>query len=317
MVSDPGRETARRLLEFKAEQHRFEIGGVSVGGQPGVRPTVLIGSIFYHGDKVIVDENRGEFKRDEAERLIRGQEEYSERTGNPCMLDVVGATPEAIQRHLEFVAGVTKMPLLVDGTTADVRLAGLKWVAKAGLAERAVYNSIQPEVTDEELVAIREARVESAIILSYYMKDFTAEGRMKAIRELVPKVREAGIRKLMVDACVLDLATMGQAFGALFSVKDELGLPAGGGVHNAIHMWKGLKDKMGEHAYDLCIGSAVACAVACGADFVLYGPVNGAKHVFPPVAMMDTAYSQLMMERGMKPDPSHPRFHMRTKKSSS
>ncbi|MEE9218034.1 MAG: tetrahydromethanopterin S-methyltransferase subunit H [Acidobacteriota bacterium] len=310
MVSSSGNETVRSLLEFKAEQKRFEIGDITVGGQPGVRPTVLIGTIFYHGHKIIVDEHRGEFRRTEAQKLIRAQEEYSERTGNPCMLDVVGASPEAIQRHLEFAASVTKMPLLIDGTTVDVRLAGLKYVSEAGLAQRAVYNSIQPGIGDEELHAIREAGVESALILSYYMKDFTSRGRMKVIKELVPKAQQAGIRNLMIDTCVLDLATLGQALGAVFSVKDELGLPAGGGVHNAIHMWRGLKGKMGEHAYNLCIGSAVASAVSVGADFALYGPIEGAKHVFPPAAMMDTAFSQLLKERGEKPDQNHPRFRI-------
>jgi tetrahydromethanopterin S-methyltransferase subunit H len=305
------------LLEFDVEQKRFEIGGVPVGGQPGVRSTVLIGSIFHHGHKVTTDEAKGEFRRDEAERLIRGQEEWSERTGNPGMLDVVGATPEALRRHLEFVASVTKMPLLIDGTTPEVRLAGLAYAVEAGLIDRVVYNSVQPEITDEELQAIQDAKLESALILSYYMKDFTARGRSTAVRELLPKMKAAGISKIMVDTCVLDLATLGQALGAMFSIKNEFGLPVGGGVHNAIHMWKGLKSKMGDHAYELCIGSAVACAVTVGADFALYGPVDGAKNIFPPVAMADTALSQLAMERGTKPDKDHPRFRVRTAKPSS
>jgi tetrahydromethanopterin S-methyltransferase subunit H len=310
MAPAPDSELASGLLEFRAEQKRFEIGGVTVGGQPGVRPTVLIGSVFYHGHKINVDEARGEFRRDEAEKIIRAKEELSEKTGNPAMLDVVGATPEAIRRHLEFAASVTRMPLLIDGTTVDVRLAGLKYVAEAGLAQRCVYNTIQPEVTDAELRAIREAGVESAIVLAYYMKDFTARGRFKAVKELLPRVQEAGIRKLMIDTCVMDLATMGQALSAIFQVKDELGLPAGAGVHNAIAVWRGLKGKLGEEARPLCIASAVASAVSVGADFVLYGPAEDARHVFPAAAMIDTVLSQLAMERGKRPEKSHPRYRI-------
>ena len=108
----------------------------------------------------------------------------------------------------------------------------------------------------------------------------------------------------------MDLATLGQACGAIFDIKDELGLPVGGGVHNAVAMWRGLKSKMGEQAYAPCIASAVASAAAIGADFVLYGPIEDAKYVFPPVAMIDTAYSQLVMERGGRPDENHPRFRI-------
>ncbi len=238
------------------------------------------------------------------------QDEYAEKTGNPCMLDVVGATPEAMQRNLAFAARVSKAPLLIDGTTTEVRLAGLRYAAEAGLMDRVVYNSIQPEISDEELRAIEESGVKSAIVLTYYLLDFTAKGRVHAVRELLPKCQQAGVEQLLVDTCVLDLASFGSACGAIFEVKDEFGLPAGGGVHNAIAMWRGLKSKMGEHAYHPCIAAAIASTVAIGGNFVLYGPVEDAKNVFPAVAMMDTALSQLAIERGVRPAEGHPRFRV-------
>jgi tetrahydromethanopterin S-methyltransferase subunit H len=298
------------FLEFSAEQLTFDIGGTRVGGQPGVRPAVLVGTIFYHGQKILIDEDKGQFQRDEAEQLIREQDDFAQRTGNPCMFDVVGATPEAIVRHLEFAAGVTKAPLLIDGTTADVRIAGVKYAAEAGLADRVVYNSIIPDVSDEELRAIQDAGIESAILLTYYLLDFTAAGRVESVRQLLPRLRDAGIYKLMVDCCVLDLATFGQACQAMVDVKNEFGLPVGGGVHNAVALWKGLKTKMGGHAHDACIASASAAAVAVGADFALYGPVEDAKYVFPAVAMIDTGHSQVVMERGGKPVENHPRYRV-------
>ena len=303
-------DNSRGLLDFQVEQKTFEIAGVRIGGLPGVQPTVMIGSIFYHGHKVCKDESSGEFDRAAAEAAIRGQEDFSERTGCPGMLDVVGATPEAIVKHLEFTAGVTEMPLLIDGTTVDVRLAGLEYAVQAGITDRIVYNSIQPEIDDDELAAIQKAGITNAILLTYYMRDFTAVGRLTAVRELLPKIEAAGIRHLIVDACILDLATLGQACSAIFDVKNEFGLPAGGGVHNAVAVWKGLKTKMGEQAEKPCVASANAAAVAVGADFLLYGPVEDAQFVFPAVAMVDTAFSQLAIERGTKPVEGHPRFRI-------
>ena len=304
------KEAARGLLEFEADQKVFDIGGVRIGGEPGVLPTVLIGSIFYHGHSILIDEDKGEFQRDEAEKLIRDNEEFSERTGNPCMLDVVGATPEAMRKHLEFTAGVTDMPLLIDGTTTEVRLAGLQYAVEAGLTDRVVYNSLQPEINDDELNAITKAGVKNAVILAYYLLDFTAKGRVQGVRELRPKAEQAGIVNLIVDTCVLDIATLGQALSAMYDVKNEMGLPAGGGVHNAVATWNGLKSKMGKQAKKPCIASACAAAVATGADFVLYGPVEDAQYVFPAVAMVDTALSQLVMERGGTPAENHPRFRI-------
>jgi tetrahydromethanopterin S-methyltransferase subunit H len=310
MASTERTVEARGLLEFAAEQSTFSIGGIRVGGVPGARPTVLIGSAFYHGHNVLIDEDRGEFNAEEAEKRIRAQDQYAELTGNPCMLDVVGATPEAIQKHLEFAASVTNAPLLIDGTTPDVRLAGLEYAAQAGLTNRIVYNSIQPEIDDEELTAIQNAGVTSAILLTYCMRDFSAKGRVQAVRDLLPKLHEAGIHNLMVDTCVLDLATLGQALSAMFDIKQEFGLPVGGGVHNAVAVWKGLKTKMGKQAEKPCMASALAVSVAVGADFVLYGPVEDAKYAFPAVAMVDTSLSQLIVEKGGRPDKDHPRFRI-------
>lgn len=308
MATSPQTESARGLAEFVADQKSFSVGGITVGGRPGVRPAVLVGSIFYHGHKVIIDENKGEFDRDDAERRIRAKEAFAKKTGNPCMLDVVGATPEAIRRHVEFVAGVTDMPFLVDGTTTEVRQAGMEYAAEAGLMSRVVYNSIQPEVSDAELNMIRELGVETALVLTYYLDDFTAKGRVESVRQLLPKLEDAGVRQVMVDTCVIDLATLGQGCSAMVDIKNEFGLPVGGGVHNAVAMWHGLKEKMGPEAKKPCTASASAAAIMVGADFVLYGPIEDAGIVFPAVAMVDTALSQLAMERGESPPDDHPRY---------
>ena len=70
-------QETKRWLEFRTTPQTFQIGKISVGGQPGVRPAVLIGSMFYHGHKVLIDEDRGEFDRDAAARAIRQHEELS------------------------------------------------------------------------------------------------------------------------------------------------------------------------------------------------------------------------------------------------
>ncbi len=141
MATSPQTESARGLAEFVADQKSFSVGGITVGGRPGVRPAVLVGSIFYHGHKVIIDENKGEFDRDDAERRIRAKEAFAKKTGNPCMLDVVGATPEAIRRHVEFVAGVTDMPFLVDGTTTEVRQAGMEIIPEFHILQNPLIQS--------------------------------------------------------------------------------------------------------------------------------------------------------------------------------
>jgi len=298
------------LWRFEREQKAFEVGGVRIGGDPGTRPTVLVGSIFYRGHGIVTDELRGEFDRREAEALIKTQEEFSDRTGNPCMLDVVGASSEALVKALDFAAGASSCPLLMDGVSPPIRVDALGYVEEAGLSGRVVYNCITPEYKPPELEALARSSVDCAVLLAYNTRDFTTRGRLEAIRGLIPPILEAGVGKILVDTCVLDIPSLGSACRAILEAKSELGYPAGCGAHNAIGTWRGLRTKMGRQARSP--GMAVACAlpVAAGGDFVLYGPIDEAPSIFPAVALADAAYSQLALEEGRRPDRSHPRFRI-------
>jgi len=298
----------RVMLEFKTEQKRFDIGGVEVGGLPGESPTVLVGTIFYSKQKIVKDERAGEFDREEAEKIINTQQEFSEKTGLPCMIDVVGATPQALRKSIDFVAEISNAPMLLDGISASVRIDALKHVEEVGLTDRVIYNTITPEYRDEELVALKNFGLESVILLTYTPRDLTSRGRIKAARDLIPKLREVGAEKILIDTCTLDIPSLGSSCGAIFDLKSELGYPTGCGAHNAVSTWRGLKGKMGLQARESCVASSAVMAVAFGADFVLYGPIEDAPYVFPSVALADSALAQLTIEKGRMPTVGHPIF---------
>ena len=297
-------------FEYGVEQKVFEIGGVRVGGIPGERPVVLIGSIFYHGHRIVRDERRGEFDREAAEKLLKDQEELSDRTGNPCMVDVVASTGEAMKRYLEFVSDVTDVPILVGGAVASARVEGVKYAKEVGLMDRVVYNSIVPDAKQDELSAIEETGVESAVLLTFSARQFTTASRVEAAKGLLKTAERLGVKKVMVDTCTLDVPSLGMSCKAIRIIKGELGVPVGCGAHNAVSMWRGLKPKFGRRAVKPAVASSCVMAASVGADFILYGPMKEAKIVFPAVAMVDAAYGYLVMESGGRLDRSHPLFRI-------
>lgn len=296
------------MWRFKSEQKVFDIGGVKIGGLPGERPTVLVGSIFYRKHEIVEDERKGEFDRAKAEELIHVQEEFSEKTGNPCMLDVIGATSEALIKFIDFTAGVSSSPLLMDGVSYDVRIDGLRYVDEAGLSERIVYNTITPGFKPKELEALCESSVRSVVLLAYNTKDFTSRGRFMVVKEVIPKLLKVGVEKIIVDTFVLDIPSLGSACKTIYDIKNELGYPSGCGAHNAIGTWRGLRTKMGKQASNPSMATAAVLPVAAGADFVLYGPVEEADYIFPTVALVNAAYAQVSIEKGRRPDTGHPIF---------
>lgn len=294
-------------MRFEREQVTFDIAGVRVGGQPGEWPTVLIGTIFYEGHRVVRDPARGAFDREGAEALIRGQEEMSRLTGNPHMVDVFASTSEALCRYIDFVADVTGAPFLVDSAAPAVRLSGMRHAVEAGLGERAVYNSIDYRVEDGEVEALREMGTRSAVLLAYNPRNAWPEGRVEILedregrRGLLRAAEEAGIRNVLVDTSVLDVPSISLASEAIHLVKSRLGLPAGCAPSNAVTTWKRAKEGLGPHALDVCLASSAVLTQARGADFVLYGPIKYADRVFPACALTDALQAYQGRRQGIKP----------------
>jgi tetrahydromethanopterin S-methyltransferase subunit H len=296
------------MYQFKVEQKIFEVGKVKVGGVPGERPTVLIGSIFYAREKIVFDHRKGEFDKEKAEAYIKTQEEFSDKTGNPHMVDVGGSTNEAIVKFLDFVSKVTDAPILIGGATPSVRIAGLNYVKEVGVKNPIIYNSILPEYKKEELEKIKETEVKTVVLLGFNPKNFTSIGRIQTIKNLLSIVQKAGITQPLIDTAIIDIPSLGLASKALFDLKNELGLPVGCGPHNAIGTWQGLKTKMGFQARYPCVASANALPVIFGADFILYGPIEYANFIFPAVALIDAALAQLRIELKKPVSKTHPIF---------
>ena len=292
-----------------SRQRKFSIGKVSIGGMRGENPTVLVGSIFYHGQRRIdFKEETGHYDHVEAERLIKVQEEFSDKTGLPCMLDVVLSSGRWVSQVIDFVTSVTEAPILLDAPSAEIRVAAVDYVKETGIQEKCVYNSLNPESKPLELEKIRMTKFKAAVLLAYNSRNMTAAGRVEAIEQLLPLAIQSGVEKVLVDACVLDVPTLGSAFKAILDLKNKLGYPTGCGAHNAIDTWRGLKTKMGSQAVRPCAATANTITLAAGADFILYGPIEEAPHVFPAVAMVNAAFAQLLIESGKMPSPSHPIF---------
>ena len=303
------------MRPFKAEQQSFEIGGVKIGGQPGANPTVMIGSMFYKGQKLVSDDKQGIFDKSRAKEVIEDHVALSEKTGLPGMIDLVVSFPDAVKNYIDFVSETTDMPLLIDSTSAESRIAAIKYAAEIGLTDRIVYNSLMPHHEQVELDTLRDLKIDQAVLLAFDDKLSTSAGRIDVIKNdegtaLYDITRAAGINKLMVDTCVLDIPSLGMASLAIYELKDRYGLVCGCGAHNSVATWKGLKKKFGPGLKPL--GNAVSgvVSVMAGADFLLYGPIEEANTTFPMVAMTDAALGQLNFEQTGKFDVKHPLFRI-------
>ena len=300
---------SENMFKFPREQKTWDLCGVEIGGQPGVLPTVMIGSIFYEGSPLVKDERKGEFDKERAREVLEKEEEISQSTGNPRITDIVGSTSEALIRYIDFVSEETNSPFSIDGAVTDARMPATKHVGEVGLADRAIYNSISVKCKEEEIEAIKEAGVESAILLCYNPTRPTIDGRLESLKKILGLAEEAEIKKPLVDPCILDLPDPGPVSKTIYRIKEDYGLPTGCGAHNAVDQWDQRK-KMASRTYALSAAVANVFPIMMGADFALYGPIEKAEDMYTACSLADAyvAYS-MKADEGMGPESkNHPLY---------
>jgi tetrahydromethanopterin S-methyltransferase subunit H len=298
------------VFDFSVKQKTYEISGVSIGGDPGLAPTVMVGSMFYNGHAVVENPAEGVFDRVQAEGQLRKAEEMSEVTGLPTIVDLVAENAVAAGRYLDFMADTTEMPIFLDVVSEGEMVKSIQYAHDHGMLDKVIVNSLNPHTGEEVYQKIKEAECKSAVLLLHSTRYMLSSNKDPLLDELIPKATDAGVENILVDTVVLDIPTLGLATKAIHHIKDVYGYPCGCGAHNAIASWKRLREKYSSSAVTTVIGVTSALPVAAGADFVFYGPIRNADAVYPSVAMIDAAYSQQVMERRIRLERSHPRYRI-------
>ncbi len=295
-----------------------QIGDIILGGYRSDYPTALILSIFHHGDRLVSDHKHGHFDKKRAQRYINRAVKLSKITGNPLILDVLAETPEAMRNYLSYIAETaTGVPFLIDSSAQDARKAGITYVGETGLAGLAIYDAISYHTSSEELEALRDAKIQSAIILAHNPLDIRPQGRLAVLKEdangngLLAKAAQAKITKILIDTVALDLAGLSIATTAMQFIKSEFGYPVGAGSANSVALWH--RSTLISPAAKRYLAPALCTYLQChGANFILAGPLRRAPRFFTAVSVTDAllAYSS---PDGAYPAPipktqNHPRY---------
>ncbi len=296
------------MLKFAQQQRICQIGDVLSGGQPSENPTLLIGSIFYTGHRIVSDFEKGVFDKQKAKALLDREAELSAETGNPRIVDVVGETTQALIKFIEFVATNCQSPILVDSATPKVRMETIEHFANTELVPRLVYNSIDTHYSEEELACIKDCGIKSAVILAFDTSVIRPKDRVKLLEDnLLGAAQRAGVENILIDTGVLDVASISWSTQAIWEIKNALGYPSGCAPANALYTWKRARAK-GSPAFEASGSSVFVLPISWGADFILYGPIAGAPWVYPACATMDAMVAYGGQTVGIRPAKEHPLY---------
>lgn len=317
------------MFRFDKKQEVFEVGGVKFGGQPGEYPTVLVGTMFYNRHKIVTDEDKGVFDKAAADKLWQNIVEMGEVTGNPYVNQIVGETPEAIKKYIDwFVELDDKTPFLIDSSAGEVRAAAAEYVTEIGVAKRAIYNSINASVHADEIAAIADSDINCSIVLAFNATDPSVKGKLEILetggtgqsKGMLEIAKECGITKPLIDVAATPLgAGAGASMRSVVAIKGHLGLPVGGGYHNMASAWDWMKNykkkfETKEEKQAIYMPSDIGTNLVpqvLGSNFQLFGPIENTDKVFPATAMVDIMLAETAKELGLEvKDPNHPIFKL-------
>jgi tetrahydromethanopterin S-methyltransferase subunit H len=268
----------------------IDLGHACIGGAFGARPPLLVGSMFYDRHSIVRDPLRGVFDEPAAAALLDDMQVVAQRYAVPVAVDVVAASAEAMERYLTFVLSRTDLPVFINATEPEARLAGLSAAAEADALRRCVYASLTEDTVAEEIDALRRHPPAGVMILASDIGDLTPEGTIAMIETyFAPLLAEIGVDTPIVDVGVMDPPSIGLALRSIELVRARLGYPAGCAFSNCFPQWSALGE-MGHEWLEVSFAATVATVRAAGADFLHFGLAERAQLAVHAAATAEVFY---------------------------
>ncbi|MGO9612876.1 MAG: tetrahydromethanopterin S-methyltransferase subunit H [Dissulfurispiraceae bacterium] len=284
------------MFKFEKEQKVFSLNKIKIGGQPGENPPLMISSMFHNKDKIVQD-RKGNFDRQRAVEIIKKQEELARLTGIPGMVAMVANSPEEAQLYIDFYLETTDMPFGIDMWVAEQRAKATEYVAKLGVQDKFLYNSITPWDKDikGQVQKLKDLGIKHVVIQAFDDQDQSPAGRVKSLEALL--AQGAGdFETTIVDTSVMNLPSTSFSLIANRLIKEKHGLPCGGAYSNGTHMWGEIKQKWGLDGFKAMDAVVQGMSSVLWSDFNFCGPAVTAPRVFPAVASAHMLLSTLVFD---------------------
>ncbi|MCS7098422.1 MAG: hypothetical protein NZ922_05560 [Candidatus Methanomethyliaceae archaeon] len=266
---------------------------------------LLIGSLFYKGDRKVKDHKRGIVDTKALLREIRKVKRLKERTGISHAVDIIAETPDAMENYLDIISEITEDFIFIGGLNEETRIAGYRKAKELGINQRCGVNSISPFTTDNELEAIKENGIKYAIAQTLDPNAIYPDEKLCLLRNTI--LEKCKNLKIAVDVGVIDFTSIWLAMEAIKLIKKELAIPAGCAPSNAAYqpLINKKVSKMTARAINVALTSILQII---NADFIIYGPLKAAEYIFEAAAVVEGIKGYGEKLQGKALDKNHPLY---------
>jgi tetrahydromethanopterin S-methyltransferase subunit H len=241
----------------------------------------------------------GIFDKTTAKQWIDTGLSMVEKTGHPLVIQAYGRTPDAMEKHLSWLADNFEGPFMFESTNAKARMRAIEYCDETGLSDRTIYNSINLSMKDDEKDILKNSSLNMAVVLGWSPRATTLPDRMETIKDVLTLSESLGIEKMLVDPATMPVgAGYGLEYRTTLAIKSELGLPTCLGPHNAPSAWRFIRQP-GLDDDSTQVAALVASTVAAqlfATDSIMYGSMIHTKEVFTSVALIANAMASAVAE---------------------
>jgi tetrahydromethanopterin S-methyltransferase subunit H len=185
----------------------------------------------------------------------------------------------------------------IDMWVAEKRAEATEYVAKLGLQDKFLYNSITPWDKDVkgQVKKLKDLGIKHVVVQAFDDQDQTPAGRLKSLEKLLDQ-GAGDFETVIVDTSVMNMPATSFSLVANRIIKEKHGLPCGGAYSNGTHMWKDAKTIWSLDGFKAMDAVVQGMASVIWSDFNFYGPIVTAPRIFPAVAAGHILLSTLLYD---------------------
>ncbi|MBE3585940.1 MAG: tetrahydromethanopterin S-methyltransferase subunit H [Thermoanaerobacter sp.] len=300
------------MFKLSRPQRVCRIGRWNIGGQPGENPPLLISSMFHNGDRILESRKERKFDREKAKEYVKRQEELSAQTGVPALVAMVATSLDEMKTYIDFFLSISDQPFGIDVWVEKTRLEVAEYIARLGIQDRVLYNSITPWDKDipGQVARLKELGIKHVVVQAFNQEDQTPRGRVTGLKKMLDIIGEGTFETILVDTAVMNLPSTSFSCIACRLVKEEFGWPAGVASSNGTYMWKAAREMWGSEGFNAMNAAGQAIAALLWSDLLFSGPIVNIPKIIPAVTTASLMLSTLVYDETGKlpPNQDHPLY---------
>jgi tetrahydromethanopterin S-methyltransferase subunit H len=214
---------------------------------------------------------------------------------------MVANSPEEAKIYIDFYRETTDMPFGIDMWVAEKRAQATEYVAKLGLQDKFLYNSITPWDKDikGQVQKLKDLGIKHVVVQAFDDADQSPAGRLKSLENILAQGADS-FETVIVDTSVMNLPATSFSLIANRMIKEKLGLPCGGAYSNGTHMWKDAKTIWSLDGFKAMDAVIQGMSSALWSDFNFCGPIVTMPRIIPAVAAAHILLTTLVYDETQK-----------------